>query len=326
MAVAAKGAATRKQHFVPPFYLRKFVGAKDMLLVFDREKEETYRSKPPGVAAQRDFNRIDVEGMDPNAVEKVLSEFEGETAPRLDRVIANKSIADEADRSAMVNLMAAMTLRNPKRRRGFGTVIENFTKSFLGGKENYETYVADMKKAGKEPEFTLEELRRELAGATITAPKETIIGAEIDQHDPAAKRLWEKKLQLVVAPDSSGGFVTTDDPVCIRWTDGQEHADRPGLAEVNSEILFPLSPKLALRGRAEGEENVVDADAAMVAEMNSHLINNATRQVYADDHAFKYARSEPQELRSGATLLQDKKFLAAGKATKENKVVALKSI
>jgi len=98
VALQAKGAAPRKQHYVPQFYLRKFTGAKDMLLVFDREKKETYRSKPLGVAAQRDFNRIDVEGMDANAVEKVLSEFEGETAPHLDRIIANKSIADQGDR------------------------------------------------------------------------------------------------------------------------------------------------------------------------------------------------------------------------------------
>jgi len=313
VALQAKGAAPRKQHYVPQFYLRKFTGAKDMLLVFDREKKETYRSKPFGVAAQRDFNRIDVDGMDANAVEKVLSEFEGETAPHLERVIANKSIADQGDRSAMVNLMAAMTLRNPKRRQVMGEVIGNFAKNFFGRKDNYEKYVAGMKKVGKEPEFTLEEVRNELTESTITVPKESIIAAEIDQHDHATKLLWDKKWQIVVAPDNSGGFVTTDDPVCIRWTDGQEHADRPGLAETNSEILFPLSPKLALRGRADGDETVVNADAVAVAEINSHMISSATRQVYADDHVFKYARGEPRELKSGATLLQDEDFMSAGK-------------
>jgi hypothetical protein len=130
----------------------------------------------------------------------------------------------------------------------------------------------------------------------------------------------------VVAPDNSGGFVTTDDPVCIRWTVGQEHADRPGLAETNSEILFPLSPKLALRGRAEGDETVVNADAVAVAEINSHMIGNATRQVCADDHVFKYARGEPRELKSGATLLQDEDFMSAGKPAKDTRIVALKPV
>lgn len=125
-------------------------------------------------------------------------------------------------------------------------------------------------------------------------------------------------------PDDSP-FVTTDDPVCVRWTDGQEHADRPGLAEQNSEIIFALSPKIALRGRTEGAEGTVNADAATVAEMNRHIINNATRQVFADDHGFKYAKGEPVEIRSGATLLQDDNFMSAGKWVEDDKIVAPKT-
>jgi Protein of unknown function (DUF4238) len=112
VALQAKGAATRKHHYVPQFYLRGFVGEKEMLLVFDRETKEPYRTKPHGVAGQRDFNRVEVEGMDPNAVEKLSSEFEGEVAPHLDHAIGAKSIADEKDRAAIVNLIAAMTMRS----------------------------------------------------------------------------------------------------------------------------------------------------------------------------------------------------------------------
>jgi hypothetical protein len=323
LALPAKGASPRKHHYVPQFYLRGFVGEKDMLLVFDRETREPYRSKPHGVAAQRDFNRIEVEGLDANAVEKLLSEFEGETAPCLDDVIANKSIADEKNWAAVVNLMAAMTMRNPKRRKAMGKVIENFTRSFLGKKESFDAYVADMKKQGKKVDLTIEEVRSELTKMDLTPPKESIMAAEIDQHDQVAERLWNKKWQLVIATDDSGGFVTTDDPVTIRWTDGQEHTDPPGLAEGNSEIIFPLSTKLALRGRSEGEEGSVNADAAEVAELNSHIINNASRQVFAYNHSFKFARGEPVELKSGATLNQDEYFLSAGKLTK-SKVVPLK--
>jgi Protein of unknown function (DUF4238) len=324
VALPAKGAAARKHHYVPQFYLRGFVGEKQMLLVFDRDTEQPYRSKPHGVAAQRDFNRVEVEGMDANAVEKLLSEFEGETAPHLDKVIANQSIADEKNKAAIVNLMAAMTMRNPKRRVAVGKIIENFTRSFLGKKENFDAYVADMKKQGEEVDLTIEEVRSGLAGVDLTPSKESIMAAEIDHHDHAAERLWNKKWQLVIASDDSGGFVTTDDPVTIRWTDGQEHADRPGLAENNSEIIFPLSTKLALRGRSEGEEVVVNADAAAVAEINSHVINNASRQVFAYDHSFKFARGEPVQLKSGATLNQDEQFLSSGKPAK-SKIVALRA-
>jgi len=324
VALSVKGATARKHHYVPQFYLRGFIGEKDMLLVFDHETKKTYRSKPHGVAAQRDFNRVEVEGMDANAVEKLLAAFEGETAPHLETVIAKHSIADEKDKAAVINLMAAMTLRNPKRRAAIGKVIENFTLSFLGKKENFEAYVAEMKKQGRDVDLTLEQVRSGLAEMNFAPSKESIMSVEINHHDQAAERLWNKKWQLVIASDDSGGFVTTDDPVTIRWTDGQEHPDRPGLAENNCEIIFPLSTKLALRGSSEGEEGVVNADAATVARINSHIIDNASRQVFAHDHSFKFARGGPVELKSGATLSQDERFLSAGKPA-EGKIVPLKA-
>jgi hypothetical protein len=220
--------------------------------------------------------------------------------------------------------MAAMTMRNPKRRKAIGTVIENFTRSFVGKKENFDAYVAEVKKKGKEADLTIEDVRNGFAGMDLTPSKESIMAAEIDYHDQAAERLWNKKWQLVIASDDAGGFVTTDDPVTIRWTDGQEHADRPGLAENNSEIIFPLSTKLTLRGRSDGEEGVVNADATAVAKINSHIINTASRQVFAYDHSFKFARGEPVELKSGATLNQDEHFLLAEKPAK-SKIVSLRA-
>jgi hypothetical protein len=325
MAQEANGAEPRKHHYVPQYYLRNFKNEKDMLIVFDRQTKEPYRSKPHGVAAQRDFNRIEIEGMEANAVEKLMAEFEGETAPHLNNVIEKKSLADEKDRAAIVNLMAAMTIRNPKRRKEMGSVMDRATRFLLGKKERYDEYAAEMRRAGKQPEFSLEELRSELKNMDFSPSKEGVMAAEVDQHDHVTQRLWNKKWQIVISSDDSGGFVTTDDPVTIRWTDGQEHDDRPGMAEENSEIIFPLSTKLALRSRSGGEENAVNADAAMVAEINSHIIDNSSRQVFAYDHSFKFARGEPVELRSGATLNQDERFLTAGKSVKHGKVVPLKA-
>jgi Protein of unknown function (DUF4238) len=130
----------------------------------------------------------------------------------------------------------------------------------------------------------------------------------------------------VVAAEGSGGFVTTDDPVCLRWTDGQLHCGlSPGFGLKETEIIFPLSTTLALRGSFEGEENVVEADATMVATINTLIISNAQNQVYAHDHSFKFMREDPAELGSGSTLVQDKRFLEAGKKPEEGKVVALRT-
>ncbi len=330
VAKEAKATEPKGHHYVPAMYLRGFTGAKDQLFSIDRPSEKWFRTAPDNVAKKKNFNRIEVEGMDPNAVEKVLSEFEGEVAPALERIKAAKSLAVEADRSLLVNFMAAVALRNPRRRTDLGKIIslakrKDFADRF-GTKEKFEVTVAKMKADGawnEKAAVTFEDMQAPPEEIFETSKEEMII-AEIDHHDHLTEQLWNRKWQMLVAADDSGGFVTTDDPVCLRWSDGEAHGGlSPGFAVPRTEVIFPLSTKLALKGTFEGEENVVDADAATVGQLNSLIISNAENQVYAHDHSFKFLREEPAELGSGATLLQDKRFLAAGRP-KEEKVVALR--
>jgi Protein of unknown function (DUF4238) len=333
VAKEAKAGEPKRQHYVPRFYLKGFVGPQDRLFVINRPTERTFRTAPDNVAAENYFNRIEVEGMDPNEVEKVLAEFESETAPALEHIKAVKSLANEEDRAALVNLMAAIALRNPWRREAIAAIYEEVERRQIeekfGTKEAWQKSVAELKAAGVWNEaagVTFEDVQEALKNASPKLPKELNIAIEIHYHDHLTELLWNRKWQLVVAADGSGGFVITDDPVCLRWTDGQPHGGlSPGFGLKQTEIIFPLSTTLALRGSFEGEENVVEADATMVATINTLIISNAQNQVYAHDHSFKFMRDDPAEVRSGSTLVQDKRFLEAGKKPEEGKVVTLRT-
>jgi hypothetical protein len=74
----------------------------------------------------------------------------------------------------------------------------------------------------------------------------------------------------------------------------------------------------------EGGGDVIDATRDTVAEINSLLISNIHNQLYAQDALFNYKRGPKDGISSGATLWEDKVFLAAGKP-KDEKVVALRS-
>jgi len=50
--------------------------------------------------------------------------------------------------------------------------------------------------------------------------------------------------------------------------------------------------------------HVVDADIFTVGTVNSIIIDNAEKQVYAHDFSFNYMRPFPEEIGSGATLVQ----------------------
>jgi hypothetical protein len=328
-------AAPRKHHFVPRFYLRGFVGKKDQLFVVDRSSKKTFRTAPKNVAAERDFNRVEVEGMDPNAVEKALAEFEGKVAPALERVKTAKSLANKEDRDAVMNLICALAIRNPRQRATIndfvGELAQRVVELGLQTKERWDGQIAKMKAAGiwdDSSNASYEDIKKfiEERRYKIEVAKEFNVAMEIGGHNPLLQHLGNRKWQILRASEGSGGFVTTDVPVCITWSDAQDHGIfSPGFGVPGTEVIVPISTNLALRGTFEGEENVVEADIFTVGGVNSFLIGNAEKQVYAHDYSFRYMRPFPQEIGSGATLIQDEKFLAGGAKLEAGKVVELQT-
>ena len=63
---------------------------------------------------------------------------------------------------------------------------------------------------------TVADIQEVLQSEEFPMPKDLIMAYEIDMHDPVTERLWHGKWQMVVAKEGTGGFVTTDDPVCLR--------------------------------------------------------------------------------------------------------------
>jgi hypothetical protein len=334
VAKEAKGAAPRRHHYVPQFYLRGFVGEKDQLFVVDRPSEKTFRTQPKNVATERDFNRVNVEGMDPAAVEKALSEFEGKVAPALERVKAAKSLANKEDRDMVMNLICALAIRNPRQRttvNGFiSEIVQQVAHVGLATKERWKTQVERMKKDGvwdDSVNLTYNDMQKFMREGNykIQIAKEFNIAMEIEQHENLVQHLGARNWQILVAKEGSGGFVTSDVPVCLRWSDGQNHGIyAPGFGVEGTHVIFPLSTRCALLGSFEGKENVIEADMFMVGNLNSTVISNAEKQVYAHNYSFNYMRPFPQEIGSGATLVQDEQFLAAGKELQDDKVLPLR--
>jgi hypothetical protein len=106
----------RNHHFVPQYYLKGFAKprAKDgKLTVFDLKDRRTFATKPRNVAARRDYNRVDIEDVDPNIVEGRLSVLEGHADQAFRRIIATRSIESRDDFSFVPTLIAQVALTNP---------------------------------------------------------------------------------------------------------------------------------------------------------------------------------------------------------------------
>lgn len=72
-------ATKANHHFIPQFYLRGFaagIGRKAKVFTFDSKSKCTFTTLVRNVGSRRHFFRVEAEGVDSNAVEDAMSEFE----------------------------------------------------------------------------------------------------------------------------------------------------------------------------------------------------------------------------------------------------------
>ncbi|MBR0868668.1 hypothetical protein ACVIW2_000084 [Bradyrhizobium huanghuaihaiense] len=332
-SIMAKEANAKIQHYVPQYYLRGFVNEKRQLYVVDRPRKKFFRVPTNKVGGEQHFNLVTIPGINPFGMEEALSDLESKVAPVLEQVKGRHSLGDENDRNAILNLVAAVTLRNPKQREAIGEMYNEVAQAQfaqgLATKEGYEPFLATMKAEGRQA-LPYEEMREMFAKQPelfkVTPSHNFHIMVEASLHEHLVQLYEGRRWQVIVAGEDTGGFVTSDHPVCLRWADVEDHGDlSPGFAVPGTEVIFPLSPRLALRGRFDGEENLVQLSKDEVATINSLLISNAHNQVYARDALFSYMRAPGTPIASGATLDQDETFLTGGKSNKEVKIIGLRS-
>lgn len=79
----------RHHHYLSQCYLKGFTNGKakkSKLIVFDLREKKSFETIPRNVGGMRDFNRVNVEGVDQNHIEKALADFEGKAATALKKL------------------------------------------------------------------------------------------------------------------------------------------------------------------------------------------------------------------------------------------------
>ena len=284
----------RKHHFVPRGYLAGFTddGTRNgQLTVFDLELQKTFPATPRKVAAKRDFNRIDVEGLPPDAVEQALGKFEGKAIATIRRLQEHGGSMTNDELSDIVTLMTLLVARNPRRRRrmnaarrhGVRVIADMLTSNRL----IYESHLARAKRDGfvsKDAHVPFEKLANFVREDRYTVEISTTenlrqeVGVSFnDIFDTLASRSWS----LVMADTDAPEFVTCDHPVAVVFKDNGRRGPI-GYALPGTEVSFPLGPRHAVIGVLENPlRPQFTAGAKGVAALNSRTLYHADRQVYA---------------------------------------------
>lgn len=307
----------RKHHYVPQMYLSGFANAAGQLFAVNADGRKCFWPTPANIAAERDFNTIEAEGIPPDALEKEIAKLEGSIAPGIKRTRDTASFGkDGKDREDIINLIALMALRNPRSRKEMGELYSQLARAMLlltfEEKGRWEGWVEEEKKTGKWPQdepadyegykrFVDKHINK------LRVHQDFSLQMELRALEDVYRYFDARRWRILKAQEGSGGFVTTDHPVCVHRGDGVNYGQQyaPGLGLCNRDVLIALSPKVALIGRLDGQEDYLEVGRHTVASFNATVMGYAMKQVYAGDDGFFYTRAAPQPLGTAATLLQD---------------------
>jgi len=306
----------RRHHFISQCYLKGFAVSRDKpkLFVVDGKEGKSFTTSPENVAHERDFHTIEAEGWEPDAIEKNLAIFEGEVGPALERIIAARSIQNGEDLDHLINLAALFATKNPAKRENFRQfeeqVIKKMMKLSTATRERWEAESARIRAEGYEgPDVSYDDMRAFAKGDEyrIDVPTERHLEMEMKSWDRIADMLRARKWMLFRAPVGHAGFVTSDHPVCLMWSDPgmRDCFYSPGFGLKKTQVVFPISRDLVMIGAFEIDDMEAHADDKLISEINASIIASSNRQVYAQSDQFLFRFGHHDRIMRGSEMIED---------------------
>lgn len=307
--------AKANHHYVPQFYLRNFadgLGRKARVVFFDDDTRRLGQTLVRNVASKRYFNRVEAEGQDPDYLENALADLEGEIAGPLAEVIEARAFPSDDHFSYVMNLIALLSVRNPRTRGQMEKFHQDVVEKTLGvltsSKEIWDQQTQKMKDGGEELSGTVnyEDAKRfrDEKQYTIAIDQTHLIGVELEMVEPVLGTLSHRNWCFAEAPLGSQ-YITSDNPVSIEWTDnrnrGAFYPPAHGLRETS--LIFPISSDVLLIGTFENSPDHILHREAQVTSVNTVVARNSRRQIYARSDGFRLHLKDRQNV-MGADLPQ----------------------
>jgi hypothetical protein len=281
----------RAHHHVPAFYLAGFTlsgNRADRLWVWDRKRDKYWRGKPDDIAHQRDFYRVDVAGVEPDAVEKAFARLENQAAPVLRKIAQDRVLPEGEDFNTLLNFVALQITRVPQFRdfieEKLSYLSKHSAKIALSYPAYFEQFVAKMKLQGKNvPDSitrdSLLEFLEDESRYTVEIPRAASIEKMLEGADALLPTLARRSWTLLVATGENDDFICSDQPVILVPT---KPNPPPFLGFGTADVVaMPLNRQMALWGLYEGDGGVVEAPSVNVGLFNQLMLDLSEGCIYS---------------------------------------------
>ncbi len=294
-------ADPRRHHYVPQCYLANFTDSGDKngnIGAFDKAKNRTFRTGIGNVAHVRDFYRLDPneEVDDEFAVEtSILAPVEGNAKPIIDQILRDKRLPESPEALAHLWIFFGfLAMRVPSIRRQLESFVTDIGRTSLQmiAANASPAYLDNFYRAQGIPpseQISFDEFKEFALSDryTIGINQGYLISLTLEQAPRLAELLAERHWCIGLAADS--GFITSDRPVTLRWSQPVPGSQSPGFGLGNTEVRISLSPSICLIGSFDPLPEVADLDHSQVAHFNADLVASADRFLFFRDENFRWA-------------------------------------
>jgi hypothetical protein len=318
-------------HYVPQFYLKRFVDGDGYLWIWDKQYDRVFRSRPKSIAAESNFYKLPEPNSygDPLILEKHLSEIEGDvariTGQWLDWLKDRKplkKIPIYKDSRWLVSMYIALQFFRTADSKDIISRLDQAVKRM--GEEHrysvYATYLSSLDIArpvatadeSAQPDATLdpqsEEDRRKIHTDFLYDPNFVVLLA-----DRIDKAIW-----IFGRNRSKTPFITSDNPVAFK-TGNNRMWIKAGMLERGAYAVFPLSPEIILYchdreppfnslSRFDRSVSPVEFDPELAWSDNTGQVFMANRFVISSMNDFDAARDFAQSIGTDRYALPNEKL------------------
>lgn len=301
-------------HFVPQCLLRRFTDTErrgGRLTAIDLRSGVSRRSPTNQVAVIDDFYRF--RGIEnENVMEETLGELvEGHGARALKALPLSGRQINNDTLGILLVFIATLFIRTPKFRRWYLAESARFTEQWLYSQSSnpalWQEYVRVKRSEGRtdvsEEEF--EKIRQAFRPGAMRYefPPEAHVRAIVDYSEDLCALLGERRWSTIRPSGGSGGFICSDNPVTLVWSEpGQRSTTMPiapGFAHKLTEVFVPLGTNVGIIGRYD-DMHLRESDV-VTAALNSRVLAQADHEIYARDLDFAWIESSGR-IRRGTDL------------------------
>ena len=321
----------RNHHYVPQFYLKGFLDSSlpnEQLHVIDKVDRRHFVTRPRNIAAQRDFNKINMQGHAVDEIESHLAQIEGQAATVLRDIAQNATLPQNRDMDILVVFVGILAVNNPQIRDSLINIDQEITRQMMqSAVESREAYESRVSELGMENPIEYEIMKAFVDSENYTINIEDPDGYYLARVFDALDRevlpfFGIMQWSLLIAENEASDFICSDRPVSLfRNVDlipcpQPAYAITPsglilpnetasaGFAVENLELTMPVNPRMAIYATTPGNPSPIEyGDQMAVACINKRIIDAAARQIYCSNLDFKFLDGET--MKSGMDLVDE---------------------